>query len=332
MTTMQRESRTALSRCGALALLAGALSIAGCGEAPADQPTGTTDSLSFDSPDDALAWLAAYAPVYPGAHVVRDRAGVVQTINFDDDAARDALVGELRRFKTVRVAGVSYATADLTFAAEPTDATDVDGNIRVGAVTSGIPDSRVRCEGSFCIASFAIYRQWSIFGIGYHEVGGRTDITSGGAKTFVCPPNPSGIPSVTPNYCPTGYTPKLDADYVFTCRQKDPVRNPHGYSCVKVSGTQGNGVAVTYMTNTDNCGGGHCVSTPTAVRTDQLFSSTQSSIKLSQTAFGRLILPCNRGFGPGECYIDGVCVTSSATANGFGAQASSASGSYDCPQ
>jgi len=329
MTTMQRGSRTAFSYLAALACVAGTLSIGGCGEAPADEPTGTTDSLSFDSPDDALAWLAAYAPVYPGAHVVRDRAGVVQTISFDDDSARDALVGELRRFTTVRVAGVSYATADLTFAAEPIDATDADGNIRVGAVTSGIPDSRVACNGSFCIASFAIYRQWSVLGIGYHEVGGRTDITSGGAKTFVCPK--TGLVSPLAS-CPTGYTRTLDFDYISTCRQKDPVFNQHGYSCVKVTGTQSNGVAVTYMTNTNNCGSGHCVSTPTVVRTDQLFSSTNNSIKLSQTAFGRLILPCTNGFGPAECYIDGVCVTSSASANGWGTQASSASGSYDCPQ
>ena len=130
--------------------------------------------------------------------------------------------------------------------------------------------------------------------------------------------------------CSAGYTLTIDPDFTATCRQQGGGLNNQGYSCVRRTGTQSVGVNVTYFSNITNCGGGHCNSTPTPVLTDVAFLPERNSIKRNLIALGRLVLPCTNAFGPAECYVDGVCVHSTGTANGFSASASSANGSYDC--
>jgi hypothetical protein len=302
--------------------LVSAFTLAACGEGPPDEQVGGTETLTFSSSDQALSWLAARARNRSGTHLLTDATGTVRSITFDNENARDGLLGEFDHFKVVRVAGIDYPTGE---------------EARVSALTSGIPDTRYACNGPFCIASRATNTHWSVFGIGYNEVSGRTEITSGAAETFYCSGTPpfagqgGVLPPGAPNSfirCASGYTRSNEFKYQTLCR------NPTGgvsYGCVKQTGPQSLGVAVTYFSNTQSCGGGQCVTTPIAIRTDQAVNSGYDAIELGMTSLGRLVLPCSNGQGPGECYVDGVCVSSSGNANAFSAQTSSAAGSYDCP-
>lgn len=318
---MIRQENHNAPRYGVLICLMPALSIFACADGAADESRMgvASDTLAFTSADDALAWLATKSPDYPGSHILKNEAGIVRSITFDDLASRDALLNEFKRFRTIRVAGTDFPTETTTFTAESGAAMDTE--IRTSALTSGVPSSREVCSGAFCITGVSINDHYSIFGVGYHHVGGSTGIASGGTKSFYCPTPVFG--NLT---CFAPYQKVLDPDYVSAC---DTGGNP-GYACVYNNGTEHVGVAVTYFTNVTNCGSGACVSTPTAIRTDQAIATNENVVGTSLTALGYFVLPCANGNGPAECDINGVCSSHSANANTFSAQTTTAAGSYDC--
>ena len=109
MTSIQ----TKRSSCQAPICLAFALVLTACGAPPPDGKTSGPDAtLSFESESEALSWLADRALEHPGARVIEDSEGVVQSILFEDDESRDALLGEFGRFGSIRVGATSYATND----------------------------------------------------------------------------------------------------------------------------------------------------------------------------------------------------------------------------
>src|SRR4051812_34468602 len=84
--------------------LVSAFTLAACGEGPPDEQVGGTETLTFSSSDQALSWLAARARNRSGTHLLTDATGTVRSITFDNENARDGLLGEFDHFKVVRVA------------------------------------------------------------------------------------------------------------------------------------------------------------------------------------------------------------------------------------
>ena len=270
---------------------------------------GDSDTLTFQTADDALVWLAAKAPDHPGSKVVYAADGSVQTIRFDDKAARDALLEEFKSYRAIRVAGHDY---------------DIDGSpflpggdeeLRQSALAS----STTACSGGLCIAASSTNVHHTLFGLGYHEVGAATVITSGSTKSVKCPVSTAWQPGGTGNcFLFPGYSLVNDPEYSGLCGGSALYPKP---VCEKISGTQRAGMNITYFTNKSG--------TPTPIFMETVSLENRDFVSKTYTAIGKFTLPCGIG-SPPECVVDGVCTGHSASTPTAFVSASTAAGSTTC--
>jgi hypothetical protein len=263
-----------------LALLFSVLSLMAC----AAEPSNGGSTLRFASSDELLAWLAEKVPDHPGTQVVRGADGSIQNIRFDDAAARDGLFEEFKPYTAVEVAGQAYNV-------DGTPLTSGSTEVRAAALS----DDSTFCSNGLCIEGSSTNTHFSLFGVGYNQVGAATSITSGGTKSFYCPPIVGSFGSVQ-CFLP-GFKLTYDTDYVGLCKGG---QNLSGLSCVKISGTEHVGVEISYFTTVTG--------SPTVILTEPLLLTNATSVGKSYTSLGTQFLACP--YTPTfECAVSGVCAT-----------------------
>jgi hypothetical protein len=268
-------------------LVCSVLSLLACADGAPDE---SVDTLTFETSADALTWLASKTPAHPGTRVLYGTDGSVQTILFDDTAARDSLFEELKRFKVIWVAGKAFDAQTASLVSDQDAASDTE--VRRSPLTS----TSTACDRGLCVAGESIHRRYTLLGIGYHEVGGWTSITSGATKHYYCP----SIVGWAGLKCAPPYSLVFDPEYITRCRGG---ANTSGRSCVWKTGTQQVGLRITYFTNAPG------VSTP--LLTEDLLLNDYASFGKTYMAFGTKSLACvdNPTLA---CAVDGVCAHSSA--------------------
>jgi hypothetical protein len=289
--TMTRQLRVAALGLGLLAAVT-----SGClGATDVDESTSST-ALRFAGPDDFMNWLGNEATGRTGVTVSKNAAGQVDSVAFTTTADRDALIADLTARGPIMIGSDALRLDELP--AEPADQPTASEGlaVRTSAVTTGLPPLTFAAtpSNSFMIEGGSTNDHYSIFGVGYHRVGGRTKIWKGGAISCT-------------------WVGQALCDQHFNS---------------KVSLT----VANTYFSNQNSCAPGNCPAVPMAIRSEFVSQRAVNEVERHLTAFGRLILGCDNGFGPGECYIDGVCTSHSgfSITGEFLQTVTTAKGSYDC--
>jgi hypothetical protein len=301
------------------ALVLGAIFfVSACGGAPEERSDQSEQTLTLQSGDALLAWLAERAVRYDGAHVVRDEANnKVTSINFDNDSVKDQLFRELAPYDKIVVDGKDV-TADLKAIQTGTKAS-VEGpegvTTTTGAVTTGLSSSQNACSsaGNVCLNGTSFNLHYSVAGVSYQETGGQTNFTRGSLKQFTCPVSSGLFPK-----CPLpGYTMTIDPD--FSC-PTTPF-NPNHWVCRKINpGIQLAAVQVTYFANLPG---------PQAVGTESASLSNANSVAARRTGIGGRGVELRCGYD--WCVVTGVCSSHSVQINGEVASTpTTAAGSYDC--
>ncbi|HEX6273557.1 MAG TPA: hypothetical protein VFZ53_10960 [Polyangiaceae bacterium] len=294
--------------------------------------------LEFDSRAELHEWLANKASELGLSDVVvhRDAEGTVDSLVMPGES-RDVLFASLLGNKGhFTLEGHEIAPERTAVRPDLLQASSVASSLAPAApadvpittrATSGIPSAQTNCSGAFCVTGRSWNNHYSIFSFGYHDVGG--DVSAPGIVTTY-----PAINAAT-NTCNTriGCSPP-----VWTCNAGDKLsivqtRTSWGTvvetrTCIHTVGFAA--VTNTYFSNTSNCGSGHCQNVPTPVATYSALNSGYANASQSLTAIGYFVISCNNGFGPAECYVDGVCSSQFAMGPGGAASTRTAAGSYDC--
>jgi hypothetical protein len=320
----------------AVLVLTVGLALGGCdgGEAP-DSAGSAPEPLAFASPADLYDWVEANAARRGLADVVvkRTAQGEIATLTMSAES-RTVLMRELHG-----APGYFEMAGERVVLSDRADSGATDGATVTSALVGGLPSSRSDCSGAFCISGEAFNTHFSLFGIGYHHVGGRTRTTP---RSIVAEYSPNPIYGP----CPVVSDPNGFCRNAFGCRPQMCVvgsycngsdvmetrwRTDRSSFQVCVHSYGAVNVASLYFSNTTNCGSGHCITVPEAVGFTTSSSSTADSVESSLSAFGTFTFPCANSFGPAECYIDGVCAFHSASGNGGSVSVgTTGAGSYDC--
>jgi hypothetical protein len=313
-------------------------SVAEGGAANGEQVSEADGALSFESRAELHEWLANQASELGLTDVVvhRDAAGEVDSLVMQGESQQalfSSLLGDKGYFELAgqRIAiEPTHASPELLrgpeLAASPTAAAVAEVPITTRA-TSGIPSSQTQCAGAFCVTGHSWNDHYTIGSFGYHSVGG--DVSAPGIVTTYQAINRA------PNTCNTRIGCSAP---IWTCNSGDTlsiVQTRTGWgtgveteTCLHTVGFAA--VTNTFFSNTSNCGSGHCQNVPTPVATYSAGSSGYANASQSLWAIGYFVISCNNGFGPAECYVDGVCSSQFAMGPGGSASTRTAAGSYDC--
>lgn len=287
-----------------------------CGGSPQGEEAGdvTEQTLTLESGDAMLAWLAARAGQYEGVHVLRDEGtATVTSITFDSVSARDRLFGELARYTKIVVGGKDV-TGDLA-AVQAGGAGAVDEADGVIRTTSGLASSASACSGSgrICLTGASHNTHYSFLGAQYHSVGGGTTVTRGSVKQFSCPYKAGLFYQCYPGF-------QLVNDPDFRSCVATPF-SPAGYSCLKINGTQFATTSSRYFSTAPGF--------VAEVGFDMATVENMNNSGVERLAVGyKVQLPC----GSNWCIVDGVCSSHAIQINGEIAQsANTGAGAHDCP-
>lgn len=280
-------------------------------------------ALEFQTRAELYDWLAAQADELQlnDVDVKRNASGEIESVLLQGksrDLLLAKLLGETGHFK---LEGHEIAL-------EPNGSDSGSGDIASSqqALTSGIPSSQTACSGSFCLTGRSWNDHYSLFGLGYHDVGGSAS-ASGIVTSYSALIAPSTTCNTRIGCGPTNYYCQGDDRLVVTTVRVSYSDSQTIATCYHSVGYAS--VFNTYFSNMNNCGSGHCQDQPVAVLTGSS-TATNSGASQSLTAFGFFKLPCTNGYGPAECYVDGVCSTQYAMGPGGSASTRTAAGSYDC--
>lgn len=284
----------------------------GCGGQPGD--AGETQALSFSTPAELYEWMGEEAGRENLGDVVarRDATGAIVSVTMSPgsrDRLMEALQGEVGYFtlKGERV-DLSRALTAATFKpAKPVS------DAEFTEVTSALSSSASACSGSFCASGSSYNDHYTLFGIGYHDVG--TSTAAKAANTIYSTYAPSGGtvcgPCRTSCTCVTNYTCNPGDTLIpgnSASRLPTPPECRHSYGRVAVQGA--------YFKNVSG--------TPVTVGSifDNQTASQFAGVEL--TAFGSALY---WGDYP-EAGISGICGFHYATGNGGSVSLSTGAGSY----
>jgi hypothetical protein len=320
-------------------IVLGSLSLMGCGGGVDGVPEARESSapLEFRTRAELYDWLVAQAALLgiPDITVKRNASSEIESVVLPGDS-RDVLIAKLHGsagFFKVEGHDITLPSSPTQPQAEtttkaPAPAAPGPENVSStsAALTSGIPDNKTVCSGAFCLYGSSWNQHYSLFGLGYHDVGGSAG-SNGIATTYTALVRPdlgcgTRIGCSAPQYYCQGQD-HLDVQSVRTSYYGGTTIA----TCYHSIGFDG--VTNTYFSNVDNCGSGHCQNQPTAVRVGMAISPNWYASD-DLWAIGLFALPCTNNNGPAECYIDGVCSNEFAMGPGGSASALTAAGSYDC--
>jgi hypothetical protein len=299
--------------------LAGALGAGACASGEIDEPqapapaSAQAPSHTFADQQAMLDWLAAMAGTQPlpSAQISRDAHGRVQGVMLGTDQDRQAVIAALGGPDAILSVGGEAARVQVLLdggARAPSTATTEGIATTAQALSSNTP----ACQGSFCTANESHNTHVTIFGFGYHDVGGSTTQTQGGWRTWNYSPITLTIPGCSSDSrIPCTYDGCYPGDtYVGNTRLQAFCRHVEGWNHISVSVTYfvGNRVPILFENNNVN---------------------NTTTVTTTKTGYGKFLFPCNFG-GPAECELNGACTAHSADGSGGTTIVSTAAGSTNC--